>query len=367
MLSRPLDFMAYALSLAELALGYTSPNPAVGAVIERDGLVVGLGHTQQPGMEHAEIMALNQAGEMARGATMYVTLEPCCHHGRTPPCTESIINAGIAEVNIAVADPNPVVAGKGIECLKAAGIKTNIGEYEQKAREINEGYFKYIKTGVPFVIAKFAMSIDGKIATRTGDSRWITGEEARNYAHGQRHSVDAIMVGAGTIIADDPQLTARGYSGRCGRAKLQPLRVIVDGKGRVPATARVFYEPGKTLVAVAEGQFSTGILKSKREGTEYIVLGSENGLIDIADLLKTLGQRQITTVMIEGGSKLLGYVFDHHLVDKVLAFVAPIIIGGEGAKTAVSGRGVDKVADALQLKDIKIERFDNEFLISGYT
>jgi len=367
MLSRPLDFMAYALSLAELALGYTSPNPAVGAVIERDGLVVGLGHTQQPGMEHAEIMALNQAGEMARGATMYVTLEPCCHHGRTPPCTESIINAGIAEVNIAVADPNPLVSGKGIECLNAAGIRTSIGEYEQKAREINEGYFKYIKTGVPFVIAKFAMSIDGKIATRTGDSRWITGEEARNYAHGQRHSVDAIMVGAGTIIADDPQLTARGYSGRCGRAKLQPLRVIVDGKGRVPATARVFSEPGKTLVAVAEKQFSRGILKTKREGTEYIVLRSENGLIDIAELLKMLGQRQITTVMVEGGSKLLGYVFDHHLVDKVLAFVAPIVIGGEEAKTAVSGRGVDKVADALQLNDIKIERFGNEFLISGYT
>jgi len=367
MLSQPLDFMAYALSLAELALGYTSPNPAVGAVIERDGLVVGLGHTQQPGMEHAEIMALNQAGEMARGATMYVTLEPCCHHGRTPPCTESIINAGISEVNIAVADPNPRVSGKGIECLEAAGIKTNIGEYDQKAREINEGYFKYIISGIPFVIAKFAMSLDGKIATRTGDSKWITGDEARNYAHGQRHSVDAIMVGAETIIADDPQLTARGYSGRGGRAKLQPLRVIVDGKGRVPATARVFSEPGKTLVAVADGQVNREKLKTKREGTEYIVLRSDNGLIDIAELLKTLGQRQITTVMIEGGSKLLGYVFDHHLVDKVLAFVAPIIIGGEEAKTAVSGRGVEKVTDALQLKDIKIERFDNEFLISGYT
>ncbi len=367
MLSRPLDFMAYALSLAELALGYTSPNPAVGAVIERDGLVVGMGHTHQPGMEHAEIMALNQAGEMARGATMYVTLEPCCHHGKTPPCTEAIINAGISEVNIAVADPNPLVSSKGIECLKAAGIKTSIGEYEQKAREINEGYFKYIKTGIPFVIAKFAMSMDGKIATRTGDSKWITSEEARNYAHGQRHSVDAIMVGAETIITDDPQLTARGYSGRCGRAKLQPMRVIVDGRGRVPATARVFSEPGKTLVALAEGQFDRGILKTKREGTEYIVLKSDKGLIDIAELLKALGQKQITTVMIEGGSRLLGYAFDHHLVDKVLAFIAPIIIGGEEAKTAVSGLGVDKVKNALQLKDIKIEKFDNELMISGYT
>jgi diaminohydroxyphosphoribosylaminopyrimidine deaminase/5-amino-6-(5-phosphoribosylamino)uracil reductase len=367
MLNRPLDFMAYALSLAELALGYTSPNPAVGAVIERDGLVVGLGHTQQPGMEHAEIMALNQAGEMARGATLYVTLEPCCHHGRTPPCTESIIKAGISEVNIAVADPNPLVSGKGIECLKAAGIKTVIGEYEQKAREINEGYFKYIRTGIPFVIAKFAMSLDGKIATRTGDSRWITGEEARNYAHGQRHSVDAIMVGADTIITDDPRLTARGYSGRGGRARLQPLRVIVDGKGRVPATARVFSEPGKTLVAVVDSQVQKEKLKAKVEGAEYIVIRPDNGLIDIAELLKTLGQRQITTVMIEGGGKLLGYVFDHHLVDKVLAFVAPIIIGGAEARTAVGGRGVEKVAEALQLKDIKIVKFDNELLVSGYT
>ncbi len=367
MLSRPRDFMAYALSLAELALGYTSPNPAVGAVIERDGLVVGMGHTQQPGMEHAEIMALNQAGEMARGATMYVTLEPCCHHGKTPPCTDAIINAGISEVNIAVTDPNPLLSGKGIACLQAAGIKMKIGEYEQRAREINEGYFKYIKTGIPFVIAKFAMSMDGKIATRTGDSKWITSEDARNYAHGQRHSVDAIKVGAQTIISDDPQLTARGYSGRCGRARIQPLRVIVDGRGRVPTTARVFSEPGKTLVALAEGSFNKDILKKKREGTEYLVLKSDNGVIDIAELLKVLGQREITTVMIEGGSSLLGYVFDHKMVDKVLAFIAPIIIGGEEAKTAVSGRGVDKVKNALLLKDVRIEKFDNELLVSGYT
>jgi diaminohydroxyphosphoribosylaminopyrimidine deaminase/5-amino-6-(5-phosphoribosylamino)uracil reductase len=211
------------------------------------------------------------------------------------------------------------------------------------------------------------MSLDGKIATRTGDSKWITSEEARNYAHGQRHSVDAIMVGAETIIIDDPRLTARGYSGRGGRARLQPLRVIVDGKGRVPDTARVFSEPGKTLVAVVDGQVNREKLKMEREGAEYIVIRSDNGLIDIAELLKTLGQRQITTVMIEGGSRLLGYVFDHHLVDKVLAFVAPIIIGGEDARTAISGRGVEKVKDALQLKDIRIVKFDNEFLISGYT
>ena len=367
MLSRPLDFMAYSLSMAELARGYTSPNPAVGAVLVHDGVVVGLGHTQQPGMAHAEVMAINQAGEMARGATMYVTLEPCCHHGKTPPCTDAIINAGISEVHIAVSDPNPRVCGKGIRQLEAAGIKITVGEYEQKAREINEGYFKYIQTGMPFVIAKFAMSLDGKIATRAGDSKWITGDEARNYAHGQRHIVDAVMVGANTILADDPQLTARGYSGKGGRSKLQPLRVIVDGKGRVPATARIFSEPGKTLVAVAEQYLSDEARRLSRAGTEYVALRSEDGMIDIAELLKILGQRQVTTVMVEGGGKLLGNIFDRRLVDKVLTFIAPIIIGGDEATTAVGGAGVAKVSEALQLKDVKIERFEDEILISGYT
>ena len=368
MLSRPIDFMAYSLSLAELALGYTSPNPAVGAVIVRDGIVVGLGHTQQPGLEHAEIMAINQAGEMVRGATMYVTLEPCCHQGKTPPCSDAIINAGISEVHIAVNDPNPLVNGKGVQQLDAAGIKTYMGEYEQKAMEINEGYFKYITTGIPFVIAKFAMSLDGKIATRTGDSKWITSDESRNYANGQRHIVDAIMVGATTVKVDDPRLTARGYSGRGGRTKLQPLRVIVDGRGTVPVTARIFSEPGKTLVAVAERAENREKAKIKRQGTEYIFLpSSKDGMLDLKELLNVLGQRHITTVMVEGGSQLIGCFFDKHLVDKVLVFIAPIIIGGEKAKVAVGGDGVQKVRDALQLKNVKIERFENEFLLSGYT
>jgi diaminohydroxyphosphoribosylaminopyrimidine deaminase / 5-amino-6-(5-phosphoribosylamino)uracil reductase len=366
MLSRPFDFMAYALSLAELARGYTSPNPAVGAVIVRDGIVVGLGHTQQPGLEHAEIMALNQAGDMAKGATMYVTLEPCCHHGRTPPCTDAIIEAGIYEAHIAVADPNPVVAGKGIQKLEEAGIKTYMGEYEEKAREINEGYFKYITTGIPFVIGKFAMSLDGKIATRTGDSKWITSDEVRNYAQSQRHIVDAIMVGANTVILDDPQLTARGHSGKGGKTKLQPTRVIVDGKGRVPTTARIFSEPGKTLVAVADTFDNREKSKAKREGTEHLFLKSNNGIIDLGELLRLLAQKQITTVMVEGGGKLMGNFFDNHLVDKVFVFIAPVIIGGDRAETAVGGMGVAKVKDALRLKNVKLERFGNEFLVSGY-
>jgi len=366
MLNLPLDYMAYALSLAELALGYTSPNPSVGAVIVRDGIVVGLGHTQQPGLEHAEIMALNQAGEMARGSTMYVTLEPCCHHGKTGPCTEAIINAGISEVHVAVRDPNPLVNGKGISALEAASIKTYVGEYEQRAREINEGYFKYITEGIPFVIAKFAMSLDGKIATRSGDSKWITSEEARNYAHGQRHIADAIMVGANTILVDDPLLTARGYSGRGGRSKLQPLRVIVDGQGKVPTTARVFSEPGKTLVAVSDRPSNREKLQIKREGTEYVIVKSQDEFIDLNELLKILGMKQVTTVMVEGGSRLLGSFFDSRLVDKVLAFIAPIIIGGENAKTVVGGLGVSKVQDAFRLRDVKVEKFESELFVSGY-
>ena len=367
MINRPLDYMAYSLSLAELALGYTSPNPAVGAVIVRDGIVVGLGHTQQCGSEHAEVMALNQAGEMARGATLYVTLEPCCHHGKTPPCTDAIINSGISEVHVAVIDPNPAVNGKGLNILEAAGIKTDVGEYEDKASEINEGYFKYITTGIPFVIAKFAMSLDGKIATRIGDSKWITSDESRNYAHGQRHIVDAVMVGANTVITDDPQLTTRGYSGKGGRTKLQPLRVIIDGKGRVPTDARVFSEPGKTLVAVSDTRENREKLKIKREGTEYIAFKSKDCMIDLGEVLQFLGKRQITTVMVEGGSKLLGYFFDNDLVDKVLAFIAPLIIGGAEAKTAVGGEGVDKISQALRLHNVKLEKIGEEMLISGYT
>jgi len=202
----PQDYMECALSLAKLAIGYTSPNPAVGAVVVKDGLVVGMGYTQPPGSEHAEIMALRQAGDKAQGATMYVTLEPCPHYGRTPPCSQAIIAAGIVEVYLALLDPNPVVSGRGVSSLNEAGIKTHIGICRQEAYEINEAYIKHITTGVPFVVAKFAMSLDGKIATKTGDSKWITKEETRKYAHALRYTVDAVMVGVNTIVADNPHL-----------------------------------------------------------------------------------------------------------------------------------------------------------------
>ena len=366
MLARPVDFMDCALSLAGLALGYTSPNPAVGAVVVRDGVVAGLGHTQPPGSVHAEVMALQQAGDRARGATLYVTLEPCCHQGRTPPCTQAIIDAGVSEVHIALLDPNPLVLGNGLKQLEEAGIKTFVGEYEEKAREINEGYIKFITTGLPFVIAKFAMSLDGKIATQNGDSKWISGDEARKFVHYLRHTVDAVMVGANTIVTDDPQLSARGCSGRGGKTKLQPLRVIVDGRGRTPLSARVFAEPGKTLIAVAKPFDARKAEALRKAGAEVVELAAERDGIDLAELLVVLGRRQVTSVLVEGGNKLFGSLFDRGLVDKVLAFISPIIIGGDQAKSAIGGQGVSKVAEALCLSQARISEFGDDVLISGY-
>jgi len=227
------EYMESALSLARLAMGGTSPNPAVGAVIVKDGAVVGRGYTQPAGSEHAEVMALRQAGDKARGAAMYVTLEPCCHYGRTPPCTHAIINADISEVYIALLDPNPLVSGHGVKELNEAGIKTYVGAYQEEAYRVNEAYIKFITTGLPFVIAKFAMSLDGK-------SKWISNEEARKYVHVLRHIADAIMVGVNTVIVDNPRLTARGCCGKGGETKTQPLRLIVDSNGRTPLDSQLF-------------------------------------------------------------------------------------------------------------------------------
>ncbi len=357
-----MDYMAHALSLAKLALGHTSPNPAVGAVITRDGIIIGEGYTQPPGSHHAEVMALKKAGERACGATMYVTLEPCCHFGRTPPCTKAIIDAGIAEVHLATLDPNPLVSGKGMAELEAAGIKTYVGEHEEEARELNEAYMKFITAGIPFVTAKFAMSLDGKVATRTGDSKWISGEESQRYVHALRRNVDAIMVGVGTVLSDDPQLTVRLGD----ETHRQPLRVIVDSQGRTPITARVFRSPGKTLLAVGKSIPQDKVRRFREAGAEVMELSSEGGLVDLRELLSALGRRGVTSLLVEGGGTLLGSFFDLGLIDKVIVFIAPIIIGGDGAKSAVGGNGVPTIAQALRLNKVKVERFGSDVMISGY-
>jgi len=366
MLIAPRDYMECALSLARLAMGYTSPNPAVGAIVVKDGIVIGMGYTQPAGSDHAEVMALRQAGDEAQGATMYVTLEPCSHYGRTPPCTQAIIDAGISEVNIALIDPNPQVSGRGINKLNESGINTCIGEYQQEAYEINEAYIKHITTGLPFVIAKFAMSLDGKIATKTGDSKWITTNEARKYVHNLRHTMDAIMVGVNTIIIDNPHLTARGCGGRGGVGKAQPLRLVVDSKGKVSLGAHIFEPPGEVLLAVVEPLEPNKKDEFTQAGVEVIEVPGRDGLVDIGELLRILGRRNIVTILVEGGGKLLGSFFDYGLVDKVYAFIAPVIIGGGEAKTAVGGNGVTKITEALRLSQVNIKSFGDDMFVSGY-
>ncbi len=361
-----MDYMEQALSLAKLALGQVSPNPAVGAVVVRNGIVVGQGYTQPPGSWHAEVVALKQADKKTQGSVMHVTLEPCCHYGRTPPCTQAIITAGIAEVHLAMLDANPLVSGRGKDELEREGIKVYLGEHEEEAKKVNEAYTKFITTGMPFVTAKFAISLDGKIATKSGDSKWISGDEARKYVHNLRYTSDAIMAGVNTVLVDDPRLTARSCGGKGGTARKQPLRVIVDGKGRTPLTAQLFSEPGKTLLVL--GKFVTLEEKATfaQVGAELLELPSEGGLVDLGELLKALGKREITSVLVEGGGIIFGSLFDCKLVDKVIAFIAPIIIGGKEAKTAVSGKGVDKVVDSLRLRRVSLKKLGEDLMVSGY-
>ena len=358
------DFMALALRLAARARGRTSPNPMVGAVVVKDGRVVGQGFHPKAGEPHAEVFALREAGERARGAILYVTLEPCSHYGRTPPCVDAIIKAGIAEVHMAMIDPNPRVAGRGKQILEAAGIRVVVGEREAEARRLNETYIHWITTRRPFVIAKFAMSLDGKIATSTGDARWITGPQARRRVHEVRNEVDAILVGVNTVITDDPRLTTR-----LDRADVRhPLRVILDSRGRIPLTARVLDPtlPGKTVVATTAAMPKGTQRALMERGVEVWVLPEQGGKVDIGALLERLGAQEITSLLVEGGSAVLGSFFAGGWVNKVMAFIAPVIIGGEKAPGPVGGAGVAYLADAWRLREVLVERVGDDVLITGY-
>ena len=469
-------YMGLALSLAERAVGSVSPNPPVGAVLVRDGEVVGEGYTRPPGQAHAEIVAIRQAGPRARGATLYTTLEPCNHQGRTGPCSEAIIEAGVAEVHSAVMDPNPHVKGGGLSRLSEAGIAVSTGEMAGEASRLIEAYAKHVTTGTPFVTAKFAMSLDGKIATRTGSSQWITGEEARAYAHRLRAASDAVMVGINTVLADDPRLTARDESGAAlGR---QPLRVVVDSRGRIPREARMLGEPGSTLIVTGGACLGTGPghphpnpLPSRErgqdsltralsrqgrggrtpspqpspvkgegggtaspqpspvkgegggtaspqsspvegegggtpspqpspvegegggtpspqpspvegegdgtgghetrpydggKGVETAAMPGSDGLVDLEALMSHLGEREVASVVVEGGGVLLGALFDGGLVDKVCAFIAPVVVGGAAAPSPVAGEGVELIGDALRLRDVEVLRLGADIAVVGY-
>ena len=364
-----MTFMSQALDLARQALGTTSPNPAVGAVVVKDGAIVGRGATQPPGQAHAEIVALEEAREAARGATLYVTLEPCCHWGRTPPCTGALIDAGLAEVVIAFVDPNPVVAGNGMTELRNAGITVSGLPDDspecQRARELYEGFAKHIKTGLPFVTVKFAMSLDGKIATHTGDSKWVTGPEARALVQEMRRETDAVMVGIKTVLADDPALTARDSAGR--PLARQPLRVALDSHCRMPVESQLLHQPGQTLVYTTAAASPESVGGLQETGAEVHRLGATAvGQVCPDEVLADLGRRGIVNLLVEGGGLTLGSLFDAGLVDKVHTFVAPVIIGGIDAASPVEGMGAELMAHAMRLERTSIRQIGPDWLITGY-
>jgi diaminohydroxyphosphoribosylaminopyrimidine deaminase/5-amino-6-(5-phosphoribosylamino)uracil reductase len=357
--------MQRALDLSREATHCVSPNPLVGAVVvSADGDVLGEGVSQPaPEWTHAEVMALRRAGDRARGGTLYVTLEPCSHAGKTPACTEAIVAAGVAEVHYALRDPDPKVDGRGHEALEAAGVRTVAGEGEEQARRILEAFVKHRTTGLPFVIAKFAVSLDGKIAAASGDSRWVSGPETREWAHALRTRIDAILVGSETVVVDDPLLTARpgGMD-----AERQPLRVIVDTRGRTPPMAQALSGGAKTLVATRPAAPPEWRSAIEGRGAEVLSLPLAGEHIGLRALLEELGRREIVTLLAEGGGVVLGSFFDAGLVDKVHAVIAPLIIGAADAPSAVAGEGADRMADALRLREVTIERLGEDILVTGY-
>ncbi|WIW71847.1 bifunctional diaminohydroxyphosphoribosylaminopyrimidine deaminase/5-amino-6-(5-phosphoribosylamino)uracil reductase RibD [Anaerosinus gibii] len=355
-------YMREALRIAAYASGRTTPNPLVGAVIVKDNRIVGQGWHRKAGTEHAEIHALHQAGELAKGADIYVTLEPCSHYGKTPPCCQAIIKAGIKRVIVAMTDPNPLVAGNGLKELKAAGIEVVEGVCRDEAEKLNEVFLKWIVHKMPFIVVKTAMTLDGKIATVSGDSKWITNEKSRKFVHQLRDLYDGILVGIGTVLADNPTLTTRlDHLGK------NPVRIIVDSKARIPLDSIVITnKSAHTILAVTERASQEKIAALLQVGIEVIVTKEKADQVDLSDLLKILAEKNICSILVEGGSRINYSFFVEHLVDKVHCFIAPKIIGGTDAASPIGGKGTFYMKDAYQLNDITTERFDEDILITGY-
>jgi diaminohydroxyphosphoribosylaminopyrimidine deaminase/5-amino-6-(5-phosphoribosylamino)uracil reductase len=356
-------YMQRAVELADAVVGTTSPNPPVGCVIAREGEIVGEGATQPPGEAHAEVMALHAAGAAAKGGIAYVTLEPCSHRGRTPPCAEAIVKAGIAKVVAAVGDPDARVAGEGLSTLRAAGIEVEVGDGAEESGKLLEAYLKQRATGMPFVIAKFAATLDGKIAASSGDSRWIAGEKARAWAHRFRSRIDAIMCGVNNVLLDDPQLSARPDGKLAGP---QPIRIVADSRGRTPPEAKVLGAGGPTIIATTEASAREWRKAIEARGAEVLVAPADSsGRVHLVTLLSILGSRGVLSLLAEGGGVLHASLFEQRVVDKVHAIIAAKILGGT-AYPAVAGDGAARMDLAVTLRDVEIQRLGDDAVIVGY-
>ena len=352
-MTRDERFIDEALELAKKSTGWTSPNPMVGAIIVKSGKIVGRGYHRQAGKPHAEIEALKYAEEKARGATLYVNLEPCPHFGRTPPCTEAIIRAGIKRVVCSALDPNPKVHGFGIAALRRTGIAVAIGARAARARALNEPFFTFHEKKRPYVAIKFAASLDGKLGTRTGDSKWITNEKARKFARDLRGQYQAVLIGASTAVMDDPHLGVRTNKLR------DPIRIIIDGKLSTPISAKVFRDQN-VLVATTKAAPLSKIKRFQKHGTSTLVFDGRK--IQIKKLLSELARKEIISVLVEGGGETLGEFIDARVIDKCYAFYAPILVGGKDA-ISIGEKGISKLRDAIHLKRISVEKFDDNILV----
>lgn len=356
--------MRRALELSKKAVGLVNPNPLVGAVIVKDNRIIGEGYHEHFGGPHAEVNAFKSAKEDVEGATMYVTLEPCAHYGKTPPCADAIVRKKISKVVIGMVDSNPLVAGKGIEILRKAGIEVVTGILDSEIKKTNEIFIKYITEKKPFCIMKTAMTIDGKIATAIGDSKWISNEKSRAYVHEIRHMVTGIMVGIGTVLSDDPELTTR----REGKISINPVRIIIDSTAKIPLDSKVLKcdEKTKTIIVTTKFASETKIEAIKQKGAEVIVTPSENNWVNLNYLMGVLGEMGIDSILLEGGSTLNYSALDEGIVDKVITFISPKIFGGTSGKTTVGGKGIEHVKDSILLCDTQVSRFDEDIMIEAY-
>ncbi|MBU0534476.1 MAG: bifunctional diaminohydroxyphosphoribosylaminopyrimidine deaminase/5-amino-6-(5-phosphoribosylamino)uracil reductase RibD [Candidatus Omnitrophica bacterium] len=371
-------FIKEALALAVKAEGLTSPNPLVGAVIVKGNKIIGRGYHKRAGSKHAEILALESAGKPAhqpatklagnrkaggktKGATLYINLEPCAHYGKTPPCAPEIIKAGIKRVVIAMPDPNPLVNGKGIKKLKSEGIDVQVGILEQDARKINETYIKYMTKKMPFVVLKWAMSLDGKIATRKGNSKWISGKASREFTQKLRGKFDAVLIGIETLLKDNPQLNTHGLEIK------EPKRIIIDSKGRIPLDCNLLKTKGGQIIITTTDKISKKKIRDlKEKGAEIIVISSKEGRVDLKKLMIELAKREITSILVEGGGTINASFIENALADKFVAFLSPMIIGGKNAISPVEGKGIEKIANAVRIRDLSIRKMGEDVVMEGY-